>query len=161
MATRYGSESMEKVYGSSLLPVVGKNNSLNFRLFSFAHMSSNPLHNFSATSKLGDCHLPLDLTLIQANSGVFSCHTMLTCRKYSYFLKLCSHCILKAGGPGRLYSCQPGDSRLISFLGGSEVIFHSVSLDLFADISVLAHAGHQHHLWGHASTLLTTAKLCL
>jgi hypothetical protein len=39
-----------------------------------------------------------------------------------------------------LFAHQPGDSRLISFLGGSEVIFHSVSLDLFADISVLPHA---------------------
>ena len=36
-------------------------------------------------------------------------------------------------------SHQPGDSRLLSFLGGSEVIFHTVSLDIFADISVLAH----------------------
>ena len=76
MPTRYGSKSMDKVYGSSLLPVIGNDNTLNFRLFSFAHMDSNPLHNFSATSILGDCHLPLDLTLIQANS-VFSCHTML------------------------------------------------------------------------------------
>ena len=119
-------------------------------------MSSNPLDNFSATSRLGDCQFPLDLTLIQANSGVFSCHTMLTCRKYSYFLKLCSHCILKAGGPGRLFSHQPGDSRLISFLGGSEVIFHSVSLDLFADISVLTHARARSKPTYTVSVLLAT-----
>ena len=67
MATRYGSEAMNQVYGSSLLPLVGNHNALNFRLFTYAHLSSNPLHNFSATSRLGDCHLPLDLTLIQAN----------------------------------------------------------------------------------------------
>ena len=52
---------------------------------------------------------------------------------------MCTHCFLRAGGPGRLFSHQPGDSRLLSFLGGSEVIFHTVSLDLFSDISVLAH----------------------
>ena len=76
MATRYGTEAMNQVYGSSLLPVVGNDNSHNFRLFTYAHMSSNPLHNFTATSGLGDCHFPLDLTLIQANSVVCSHATL-------------------------------------------------------------------------------------
>ena len=40
--TRYGSESMDKVYGSSLLPVIGNDDTLNFRLFPYAHMDSNP-----------------------------------------------------------------------------------------------------------------------
>ena len=42
MPTRYGSKSMDKVYGSSLLPVIGNDDTLNFRLFPFAHMNSNP-----------------------------------------------------------------------------------------------------------------------
>ena len=42
MPRKYGSESVDKIYGSSLLPVTGNDDTLNSRLFPFAHMDCNP-----------------------------------------------------------------------------------------------------------------------
>ena len=50
ISSRYRTEAMNKIHGSILLPVVGNRNALNLRLFTFAHVDGNPLHNFAASS---------------------------------------------------------------------------------------------------------------
>ena len=129
ISSRYGTEAMNKMYGSTLLPVVGNLNALNLRLFTFAHVDRNPLHNFAASSMLSDCHLPLDPDHSHV-PGLLMSHHDAEEKVFLFPLQWSRQDL-------RPYS---GDFRLTNFLGGSEVIFHTVSLDLFVNIRVLAHA---------------------
>ena len=51
VATRYGSRAMETVFGAQLIPILGKDHCLNFRLFQFSHQDRNMLHNYADVTR--------------------------------------------------------------------------------------------------------------
>ena len=134
--TSLSADGMKSIFGTTLVPYIGEDRVLIFRLFCLNHYQRNPGDKFGTSST----HCGLGLTLAKSRSGLYS-HVYSRQRAVlSSLIARCPVCIANnplTRRPG--YHHSPKDPRLLTVLHMECAIFCTTSIDILQDINVKAH----------------------
>jgi hypothetical protein len=137
--SRYSNDTFVKVFGTSLLPLISlKDRRLSMRCFLHAHVCQSPSDPFD----LSRAHLPLNITCLRWQSGIFASTASSLRKSLSVEIQKCTTCIKKCEklSKGRMYSYIPSDPALANMVDASSLFFNIISIDLFSEVEVLPHS---------------------